>query len=147
MSILRWGAGLDPFGGFRQLQRELERLARPWTGQGRRVGGGAYPPVNVYTSADDVLVQCEVAGIDPDDLDVSITGETLVVKGVKRPGEDVEGVKYIQQERGYGEFTRTVVLPDAVEAEKIEAELHDGVLPVRLPKAAVAAARQIEIKS
>ncbi len=147
MSIFRWGSGFDPLGGFRQLQRELERLARPWTGQARRVGGGSYPPVNVYTSADEVLVQCEVAGVEPDDLDVSITGETLVIKGVKRPAAEAEDVKYIQQERGYGEFTRTIVLPDATDADKIDADLHDGVLTVRLPKTAAAAPRRVEIKS
>ena len=147
MSIFRWGAGFDPFAGFRQLHRELERLARPWTGQTQAVGGGAYPPVNVYTSGDEVLVQCEMAGVEGDQLDVSITGETLTIKGVKPPVADVEGLKFVQQERGHGEFTRTIVLPDAVDADRIEADLRDGILTVRLPKAAAEAPRQVEIKT
>lgn len=147
MAIFRWGAGFDPFAGFRLLQRELQRLARPWAQLGRRIGGGAYPPVNVYSSPQDVLVQCEVPGVESDDLDVSITGETLTVKGINRPMEGEESVKFIQRERGHGEFTRTIVLPDAVEADKIEADLHDGILTVRLPKAAGAEPRQIEIKA
>jgi HSP20 family protein len=101
----------------------------------------------VYTSAEDVLVQCEVPGVESDDLDVNITGETLTIKGVNRPAEGEESMKFIQRERGHGEFTRTVVLPDAVEADKIEASLRDGILTVRLPKAAGAEPRQIEIKA
>ena len=147
MAIFRWGSGFDPFAGFRQLQRELERLARPWARLGRRVGGGAYPPVNVYTSPTEVLVQCEVPGLDREDLDVNITGETLTIKGVNRPMAGEESMKFIQRERGHGEFTRTVVLPDAVEAETIEASLRDGILTVRLPKAAGAEARQIELEA
>ena len=59
---------------------------------------------------------------------------------------DEEKLSFIRRERGAGEFTRTIVLPDAVEAEKIEASLHDGIMTIRLPKAAAAQPRQIEIK-
>ena len=64
MAIFRWGSHFDPLAGFRQLHRELDRLMRPSMAEARRVGGGAYPPVNVYEAPGEVLVQCEVAGVD-----------------------------------------------------------------------------------
>ena len=144
MAIFRWGTSFDPLAGLRLLQRELERTW-PWSGDERRVGGGSYPPVNVYESDAEIVVQGEVAGIEPADLDVSITGETLSIKGVKRGANGQEGVRFIRHERGSGEFTRTIVLPDAVDADKIQADLSNGVMTVRLPKSAAAKPRKINV--
>ncbi len=146
MAIFRWGMNFDPLAGVRHLQRELERLHASVFGESRRIGGGPYPPVNVFDSADGILVQCELAGVDAKDLDVSITGETLTIKGRKRPLPDEENLSFIRRERGSGEFTRTVVLPDRVDADRTEAGLRDGVLTVRLPKSATAKPRQIDVK-
>lgn len=146
MAIFRWGANFDPFAGLRHLQRELERFAWPWGAQTRRIGGGAFPSVNVYESGQEVLIQCEVPGIERKDLDVTITGETLSVKGVKQPLPDEENLHFIRRERGSGEFVRTIILPDAVDAEKIEAKLTDGIMTIRLPKKAAAKPKQIEIE-
>ncbi len=147
MAIFRWGTNFDPFAGLRFLQREMERLAWPWWGESRRVGGGSYPPVNVFESDGDILVQCEVAGVDADDLDVSITGETLNIKGVKKPLPDEEKLNFVRRERGSGEFTRTIVLPDQVQADQVEASLTDGVMTVRLPKATGGQARKVQVKA
>ena len=147
MAIFRWGNNMDPFAGLRHIQRELERLSWPWAGESRRVGGGAYPPVNVFESDREILVQCEVAGVEPGDLDVSITGETLTIKGVKKPLSGADELKFIRRERGSGEFTRTIVLPDKVQEDKVEAKLADGVMTVRLPKSAAVEARQIKVNA
>jgi HSP20 family protein len=147
MAIFRWGTNFDPFAGFRVLQRELERMNWPWIGSdARRVGGGAYPPINVFESEADIVVQAEVAGVDPKDLDVSITGDTLTIKGVKHPLANEEQLRFIRHERGSGEFTRTVVLPEGVEGNKVDAVLKDGVMTVRLAKAPSAKPRTIPIR-
>jgi HSP20 family protein len=143
MSIFRWSGSFDPWLPLRQLQRELERWSGP---QSRGIGGGAYPPINVYNSEDAVVVQCEMAGVDEKDLDVSITGDTLTIKGTKRIDEP-DDARYIQRERGWGEFTRTVVLGESVDGDKISANLSGGVLTVRLPKSAAAKPRQIEVNA
>ena len=147
MAIFRWGNSFDPFAPLRRLQHEMERMAWPSGEVSRRVGGGAYPPVNLYESDGDVIVQCEVPGIDPDDLDVNITGETLTIKGVKKPQPDAEGLHFIRRERGSGEFTRTIVLPEQVDEDKISADLREGVLTVRLRKSAAAQPRRIAIQA
>ncbi len=149
MTRIRGENWWDPFGGFRQLQRELERwmgLGRDLLGEARRAGGMGYPPVNVYDGTEDVVVQCEVPGVARDDLDVSLTGDTLTLRGVRRPpveagsepeqGEsEQQRPRYEVRERGMGEFCRTIVLPDRVDGERVEADLDAGVLTIRLPKA------------
>ena len=145
-TLFRWPGGWDPFGTLRHVQRELDRLAgRGMGGELQRVGGGTYPPVNVLTGPEEIVVQCELAGVRREDLDLSITGETLVVEGVKRPPEN-EKARYHRRERGFGEFNRTIVLPDRIDADAVEAELKAGILTVRLPKSESARPRQISVK-
>lgn len=150
MPLFRWPSGWDPFDGLRTMQRELEKLMTRG-GESRSVGGGVYPPVNVLDAADAIIVECEVPGVSRDALDLSITGETLVVKGTKAlPADAVdeqggEAVSYQRRERGTGDFSRTIVLPEKVDAEKIEASLAEGILTVRLPKSEDSRPRQIKI--
>ncbi len=146
MAIFRWPSSWDPFAGLRGLQRDLERIVGSAFGEGRRVGGGAYPPINVLSSENEIIVQCEVAGVKREDIDLSITGETLVIKGSKKPCADEETVRFHTQERGCGDFSRTIVLPDKVDAEKIEASLEAGILTIRLPKSEAAKPKRITVK-
>ena len=147
MTRLRW-SGWDPFGPLRYVQREMERLIdRTLSGEGRRVGGGSYPPVNVFDGANDMIVQLELPGVEQDDIDLSITGETLTIKGVKKgSAQESEDIRYQRRERWTGEFNRTVVLPEQVQAEAVDARLTNGVLTVRLPKAETARPRRIQVQ-
>ncbi len=152
MPVFRWPSGWDPFEGLRSMQRELERLVSRGGGESRSVGGGVYPPVNVLDGPEAIIVECEVPGVPRDQLDLSITGETLVVKGTKRvsaetgEGDGGETVSYQRRERGSGDFSRTIVLPEKVDAEKVEAQLEAGILTVRLPKSEDRRPRQIKIQ-
>jgi len=147
MTIFRWPSGWDPFLGLRQVQRELERLFGDSVGAaGRQVGGGSYPPVNVLNGPEELIVQCELAGCRLEDIDLSITGETLVVKGVKNPPQDDSKLHYQRRERGVGEFSRTIILPDRVDADRADARLEAGVLTVRLPKSEAAKPKRIQVK-
>ena len=147
MATFRWPGGWDPFATVRFMQRELDRwMGRSAYGEGQRIGGGVYPPVNVLNGPNDMVVQLEVAGVRREDLDISITGETLAVKGVKQPPADEEQVRYQRRERGAGDFSRSIVLPDRVDPERIEAKLADGILTIRLPKSEAAKPKQIAVK-
>lgn len=151
-TLFRWPGNWDPFAGLRVMQRELERLSgRGGFGEGRNIGGGVFPPVNVYNGSTELLVECEVPGVKRKDIDLSITGETLVVKGVKHPAgvEEVKAeseIRFQRSERGSGEFSRTIVLPDKIDPERISAVLVDGILTVRLPKSETALPRKIDVK-
>lgn len=147
MAMFRWREGWDPLAGLRIMQRELERLAGRGP-EGRSIGGGTYPPVNVLNGPSEILVEAEVAGVRREDIDLSITGETLVIKGTK-PGsvgdQDPENLRFHRAERGSGDFSRTIVLPDKVDAENINAKLEAGILTVRLPKSEEAQPRRIRV--
>ena len=149
MPSFRWGMTLDPFVGFRWLQRELDRFAElpRLFGDGRRIGGGSYPPVNIYTGENDIVVQAELPGVAKGELDVSITGESLTIQGTKVPSAQEEHVRFLRRERGSGEFSRTIILPDRVEADKIAASLANGILTVTLPKSEAAKPKQISVQS
>jgi HSP20 family protein len=147
-TLFRWPGNWDPFSGLRVMQRELERLSnRGGYGESRNIGGGVFPPVNVYNGPAELVVECEAPGVKREDIDLSITGETLVVKGVKHPACDPESeVRYQRCERGSGEFSRTIVLPEKIDPDRISANLVDGILTVRLPKSEAALPKKIDVK-
>ena len=145
MAVFRWPNSLDPWSGLRQMQRELERLMGRAASDSRSIGGGIYPPVNVLNGSDDLIVQCEVAGVSKDDLDISITGDTLVIRGRNLPSADEQNVRFQRRERGSGDFSRTIVLPDKVDTDRVEANLKDGILTIRLSKTEAAKPRQIRV--
>lgn len=148
MAMFRWREGWDPWAGLRLMQKELERLAGRGS-EGRSIGGGSYPPVNVLNGSSEIVVEAEVAGVRREDIDLSITGETLVIKGTKPAsgqGMDPETLRFHRAERGSGDFSRTIVLPDKVDAEKIGAKLEAGMLTVRLPKSEEAQPRRIAVE-
>ena len=93
------------------------------------------PSVNVRETDTEVVVTAEMPGLDTSDVDLTIRGHALVIRGVKREErEDARGSVHVA-ERRYGSFLRTVALPDDVDAERAEARVDRGVLTVRLPKA------------
>jgi len=139
------GTTLDPF---TRLQQEMDRL---FDEVGRRLGESflvqpVFPAVNVWDSGDTLHVEAELPGVRPDDLEVLTVGNELTIKG-RRETFDGQDRTYHRRELGSGEFTRVITLPCDVDAEKVEAELRDGVLTVRLPKAEEARPRQIQVKA
>jgi HSP20 family protein len=146
MAIFAWPSGFgSPWSSLRYMQREMERLlGGRWFEDDRFAGG--YPPVNVLSGPDETVVQCELAGVRRDDLEINITGDTLEIKGTKRPPAEEAELTYRLRERGAGDFVRTVVLPDGADAERVEAALKDGILTVRIPKAEAAKPKEITVK-
>jgi HSP20 family protein len=116
-------------------------------GQLRRDYTGVFPLVNLAEDDDSLYLTAELPGVDPASLDLSIKSDTLTLKGSKRT--DVEGgeVNYHRRERAGGSFRRSLTLPVKIQAEAVEAGFKNGVLTVRLPKAAEARAHQISVKS
>jgi len=146
MALFRWSENWDPFAGLRTIQKELERaFNRHAVGGYRGVGGGVYPPLNVYNGENEIVVECEMPGIEKENIDLSITGETLVIKGTKHLSADDESVRYQRRECGYGDFSRTVVLPDRIDAENIGASMDCGILVVRMPKSETTRSRQVKV--
>lgn len=104
------------------------------------------PTVDVYEEGDQIVVKAEVPGMKKEDIDVRIAGDTLTFSGRKEKEEKVERKDYFRYERSAGEFSRSVKLPAEVQADKVSAQLKEGVLEIRAPKTADAKARSKKIE-
>lgn len=90
--------------------------------------------VDVYETVDKLIVKSRTAGVDKNDLDISISDNTLTIKGSLTSGDDIETENYHIQECYWGEFSRTIALPMPVKEDEAEAELKDGVLTIAFTK-------------
>ena len=146
------GQTLDPLWNQLQgFQNEMNRVFDRWSngGDGARsfFGFTGFPPMNVWEEDDQVFVEAELPGQDLKDLEIYVTGgNQLTVKGERKQASSEKGVWH-RQERGFGQFTRSLTLPFPVDAEKVEARLENGVLKVKLGKHESAKARKIEVKA
>lgn len=135
----RWA---DPFGlGFNRVFNEL---MEEFPALGRVREGIQYPAVNVWDDEDNVFVESEVPGLAMDDIELSILGNELTIKGERKVAH-TEGVSFHRRERAVGAFSRVVHLPVNVNADKVDASLDNGVLTVVLPKADEARPRKIHV--
>ena len=127
------------------MHREIERLTGRQNDAGRGIGGGTYPSVNVLSSNEEMVIECELPGVERDEIDLSIAGETVVIKGSKKC--ECEGdIQYHRRERGSGDFSRTVVLPEKIDADRISATMSEGILTIRLPKSEAAMVKKIKVR-
>ena len=92
-------------------------------------------PLDVYETEDSVVLKAIVPGIKPEDLDVTITGDVLTIKGEFKPEEQTEKPRnYIRQERRYGAFCRQLTLPAAIDTNSVSATFENGILTLDMPK-------------
>jgi len=138
---------LDPMGEFERLQNEINNLFN-FDYQGNRglFDRPASPPVDVIEKADLLLIRCDMPGISKDDLDLSLARNVLTIKGEKKSEEGKEDAKKYRNETWSGVFQRTISLPDSVDPNKVEADLHDGVLEITIAKREEVKPRHIDVK-
>lgn len=142
-NLVRW----DPFAELESMRRTMDRLFGETFGRAPLFDGGDnYFPVDMYETADGITVKASLPGIRPEDVDVSVTGETLTIRGELKPEEREEkGVNWYRRERRYGSFVRQISLPTQVETEKATATFENGVLMLELPKAEAVKPKTIKI--
>ena len=102
--------------------------------------------IDVYQTDTDVVIKSTIAGVKPEDLDVSMNNDMITIKGERRNEESVSDENYYYQECYWGGFSRSVVLPVEVVAEKIEASLKNGILTIKLPKADTTKTKKITVR-
>jgi HSP20 family protein len=103
--------------------------------------------MNVWRNEEGVVITAELPGLKPEDIDISVVGDTLTLTGSRQAEELGENVKYHRRERGSGKFTRTFQLPFGVEADKVEATFEKGLLHIFLPRAEAEKPRKITVKT
>ncbi len=144
MSGAGWPRRWDPF---REFQREVGRLFETLEPLQTWRVTRQFPPINLYDAGDRYVLTAPVPGMVPEELELSITGETLTLRGERKRPEGVSDESYRRQERPFGRWTRTVTLPDRVESGEVSASYAQGLLTVTLPKAESAKPRLISVSS
>jgi HSP20 family protein len=137
-----------------RLRTEMDRLfetflREPFRSVGWPLGssGAWMPALDVAETDQEVIVRAEIPGVDPKDLDVSVTGDVLVVAGEKSESTERKEKNYYHSESHFGSFRRSIQLPTAIDPEKITAEYANGVATIRLAKKLTATPRKIEVKT
>ena len=131
-----------------EMDRLFENFFSPWGLRRRRVSGEVVwaPEVDVYEDENNVIVEAEIPGLKAEELDISVTGNTITLRGEKKGEKEKKAKNYHLLERTYGSFERVIELPTEVEAPKAKAKLKNGVLEVVLPKVAEAKPKQIKVE-
>jgi HSP20 family protein len=103
--------------------------------------------VDVYQTPDEIVVRTIVAGIDPEELDISISRDMVVIKGAREDEAECAEDDFFHKELYWGSFSRSVLLPAEIEVEEAEAHAHQGLLTIHLPKIDKEKQRKIMVKS
>jgi HSP20 family protein len=141
----------DPFSDMITLRQAMDRLFEDsvvsplsW----RTLSGGATgPALDVHQTPDEIVVTAALPGIKPEDVDITITGQTLAIRGEFKADEKVSRDQYLYRERQYGTFHRQLQLPVRVQGDHAEATFEHGVLHLAIPKAEEVKPRQIQVKA
>jgi HSP20 family protein len=137
--LTRW----DPFAEISRLQ---DQLFRPLLGDGTRLTSFA-PAVDIYEDDNAIHLKAELPGMRPEDIKINVENNVLTVSGERKLEHEDKREGYHRIERSYGTFTRSFVLPESVDPEKVEAEVTEGVLTLKIPKKPQVEPKRIEVKS
>jgi len=143
---------LTPWRPFKEMPALREEMHKLW---GRFFGERPFmepfgkewgPSLDVSETKDNIVVKAEVPGMDGKDIDISLSGGVLTLKGEKKQEKEEKDENYYFAERSYGAFFRSVQLPHEVQTDKVQASYKNGVLTITLPKSEEAKAKEVKIK-
>jgi HSP20 family protein len=147
-----WGITRDPLrSDFNRLRREMDNLFTALTSTGRPGGEPLwrevrlFPLLNVSRQDDTFVVTAELPGMNKEDLEIKVEGDTLSLKGERRPSEAEEGISYHRRERTGGTFQRSLALPSRIDADQVKASYKNGVLTITLPIEKAEVPKQIAV--
>ena len=147
--LIRWRKGED--WGLSQMRREMDRIfdrfSEAWPFRGFSETGRWMPSVDVSETDKEVIVRAELPGMDPKEIDISLSGNVLTIKGERKHEREEKKENFHLVERGSGSFSRTLQLPVEVKADKVKASYKDGVLSISMPKTEPEAVKKIEVKA
>jgi HSP20 family protein len=141
-NIIRW----DPYREMARMDRLMDRwfenLPGMWRGE---FDGESYFPLDLYETDEAIVAKATLPGVRPEDVEITITGETLTIRGESKGEEEEKKRNYYRQESWRGSFARSIALPSQVEADKAEAVFENGVLKLTIPKAEAAKPKTIKV--
>jgi HSP20 family protein len=133
-----------PFSDFAELRHRLDQAFRDLSDGAQH---GWTPSVDLVRRDDALVLRADIPGIKPDDVKIEVEDNVLTVSGEHREETEKKKEHYMRRERRYGSFSRSMVLPEGVTAEDVEATTEDGVLEVTIPMPKAAEKQQVEVKS
>ncbi|GBE02010.1 MAG TPA: Hsp20/alpha crystallin family protein [Nitrospirae bacterium] len=140
----------DPWYEFSRMEHELSRLNREmdsiFSGLDLRTGY-RYPRMDIYQNHDGVLVTAELPGVKKEDVEITVTGSTLTIKGKRKGVEPEKDERYHLRERWIGEFSRTIELPFHADADRVKARYSKGILYITLPRSEEDKPKKIALES
>jgi HSP20 family protein len=147
MNIVRW----QPLTELMTMRQAMDRLFEDsFTTPFRLIGAtadGLTTPIDIYHTDKDIVVKAALPGVKPEEVDITVTGDTLNIKGETKAEEEIKQEDYLYRERHYGTFHRTVVLPSGLNTDKSEAKFEDGMLTLTIPKLERTKPKAIKVKA
>jgi len=141
MALVKWQPFLEPF---EEMDKFFSNVPAAMRGDSE---SGFVPAVDMYEDKDNVIVEAQLAGIDPENIDISVENDVLQIKGESEKKNEVDDKNYYRKEIRRGSFYRSIPLPAQVEGEKASAECDEGVLKISIPKAPETKPKKIKIES
>jgi HSP20 family protein len=146
-SLTRW----DPFSEMADLRREMDHIFGEFFGRTPSSMAATEamwsPLVDIHETKDSFLLMAELPGVKQEDVEVSVEGDTLTLKGERKREAEVKEDQYHRIERSYGRFERSILLPSVVDPNRVKATYRDGVLEVQLPKKEEAKPKAVKIEA
>jgi HSP20 family protein len=136
-TLSRW----DPFG---EMQRLTDQMFRAWGGPGERQGFA--PAVDIYEDNDAIRVRAELPGVRPEDVHIDVENNVLTISGERKLEREENREGYHRIESSYGSFARSFALPESVDPDKVDAEIEQGILEVRIAKKPEVAPKRIQVR-
>jgi HSP20 family protein len=137
----------NPWLEFERMRRDIESLMRGLeTGAAGTATAAVFPAINLTEDKDHIFINAEVPGVAAADLDISVEGDALIIKGRRRTEPEGAKVSYHRREIERGSFSRAVTLPTKVDAAKVDARTVDGILYITMPKSEEVKPKQIKVK-
>jgi HSP20 family protein len=146
-SLMRW----DPFRDTLSLRNAMDRLfedsfVTPHVGWIAPTSAAGMA-LDVYETKEQVVIKAALPGVKPEETEVTITGDTLTIRGESKEENEIKEENYIRKERHFGSFARSVTLPTGLEADKAEATFENGVLTLKIPKSEQVKPKSIKVKA
>jgi HSP20 family protein len=146
-SLTRW----DPFAEMADLRREMDHIFGEFFGRTPSSMAATEamwsPLVDIHETKDSFLLMAELPGVKQEDVEVSVEGDTLTLKGERKRETEVKEDQYHRIERSYGRFERSILLPSVVDPNRVKATYRDGVLEIQLPKKEEAKPKAVKIEA
>ncbi|NIO19748.1 MAG: Hsp20 family protein [Candidatus Aenigmarchaeota archaeon] len=149
-----------PLGDMETIRRDIENIFdetlewprrsrlwfSPWFSRRWMTSATFMPTIDMYDKKDEIVIKAELPGVEKKDVDISVTDDTLTIKGRAEGEEEVKDEDYYCCERSYGSFSRSIDLPVSVQVDKVKANFKNGMVEIHLPKAAKTKGIKVQVK-